>query len=607
MKKINFMLTAFRDGFQSVYGTKVRSEDFLPAVEAAKEAGVTHFESAGGATFQSALFFNNENPYDVMDSFRKTVGPDANLQSLARGVNVVGLNSQPSDVIKLHAVTFKKHGLTTIRNFDALNDVNNLIYSGKCIKEAGLKHEVTITMMSLAPGWDKTGKYHTPDFYESVLKKILKSGIEFDSLCFKDASGTSTPATVRETVKRAKKLLPANIPVVFHSHETAGTGLACYLAAIDGGADGLDLSMAPVSGGTCQPDLISMWHALRGSEYTLDIDIDKIRKAESVLKECMKEYVLKPEAMRVEPMIPFSPLPGGALTNATRQLREIGQIDKYEKLLGAMEEVVRRGGFGTSVTPVSQFYIQQSMQNILSADGPWKRFSPGYANMILGYFGTTPEPADPELVKLASAYMKKEPTTKTVLELNDADPTKGVKPAKALLEKNGLPVTDENVFIVAACNDAANGVNKGLDFLLGKGKCLVEKVSGTPKKAVAKTADSYTVTVSGKKYSVSFSGSKALVNGVNYEVDIKEGSAKQEQSAAASSTGNGTEVKSPLPGTLLKFSVDNGSAVSKGDVIAIMEAMKMESEVKANADGVITFCMKQGDQIQTGDVIAEIK
>ena len=285
MKKIKFMLTAFRDGFQSVYGTKVRSEDFLPAVEAAKEAGVTHFESAGGATFQSALFFNKENPYDVMDAFRKTVGPDVNLQSLARGVNVVGLNSQPSDVIKLHAQTFKKHGLTTIRNFDALNDVNNLIYSGKCIKEAGLKHEVTVTMMSLAPGWDKTGKFHTPEFYEGVLKNIIASGIEFDSVCFKDASGTSTPQTVRETIARAKKILPPEIDVVFHTHETAGTGLACYLAAIEGGADRIDLSMAPVSGGTCQTDIISMWHALRGSNYTLDIDLEKNRLTISAKRE----------------------------------------------------------------------------------------------------------------------------------------------------------------------------------------------------------------------------------------------------------------------------------------------------------------------------------
>lgn len=605
MKKINFMLTAFRDGFQSVYGTKVRSEDFLPAVVAAKEAGVMHFESAGGATFQSAVMFNNENPYDVMDAFRKAVGPDVNLQSLARGVNVVGLNSQPSDVIKLHAQTFKKHGLTTIRNFDALNDVNNLIYSGKCIKEAGLKHEVSITMMSLAPGWDKTGKYHTPEFYEGVLKNILNSGIEFDSVCFKDASGTSTPQTVRETIQRAKKLLPPEVKVIFHTHETAGTGLACYLAAIEGGVDSIDLSMAPVSGGTCQTDIISMWHALRGSNYTLDIDIDKIRKAESVLKDCMKDYVLKPEAMRVEPMIPFSPLPGGALTNATRQLREMNQMDKYPALLAAMEEVVRRGGFGTSVTPVSQFYIQQSMQNVLSPEGPWTRFAPGYGNMLLGYFGKTPAPADPELVKLASAYMKKEPTTKTVLELNDADPTKGVKVAKELLEKNNLPTTDENIFIVAACNDAANGVNKGLDFLLGKAKCQVEKKSASSSQKVGGNA--FTITIDGSAYGVEINGDKATINGETFAFDVKEGLQAQAASAPKASNGAGVEVKAPMPGVVLKLLVADGASVKNSQPIMVMEAMKMETEIKATADGKVSFAVKNGDTLQTGTLIATIK
>ena len=604
MKKINFMLTAFRDGFQSVYGTKVRSEDFLPAVVAAKEAGVMHFESAGGATFQSAVMFNNENPYDVMDAFRKAVGPEVNLQSLSRGVNVVGLNSQPSDVIKLHAQTFKKHGLTTIRNFDALNDVNNLIYSGKCIKEAGLKHEVTITMMSLAPGWDKTGKYHTPEFYEGVLKNIIKSGIEFDSVCFKDASGTSTPQVVRETIKRAKKILPPEVKVIFHTHETAGTGLACYLAAIEGGVDSIDLSMAPVSGGTCQTDIISMWHALRGSDYTLDIDIDKIRKAESVLKDCMKDYVLKPEAMRVEPMIPFSPLPGGALTNATRQLREMNQMDKYPALLAAMEEVVRRGGFGTSVTPVSQFYIQQSMQNVLSPEGPWTRFSPGYANMILGYFGKTPAPADPELVKLASAYMKKEPTTKPVLELNDADPTKGVKVAKEMLKKNNLPTTDENIFIVAACNDAANGVNKGLDFLLGKAKCQVEKKSASSAKAAS---NAFTITIDGTAYGVEVNGDKATINGETFAFDVKEGLQAQAASAPKTSTGSGVEVKAPMPGVVLKLLVADGASVKNAQPIMVMEAMKMETEIKATADGKVSFAVKNGDTLQTGTLIATIK
>ncbi|HNY22517.1 MAG TPA: biotin attachment protein, partial [Treponemataceae bacterium] len=126
MKKINFMLTAFRDGFQSVYGARVFSKDYLPVVEACAEAGITHFEAGGGALFQSPFFYCNENSFDVMDAFRKAAGPNANLQTLSRGINVVGLDSQSSDVIKLHAEMFKKHGMTTIRNFDALNDVNNL-------------------------------------------------------------------------------------------------------------------------------------------------------------------------------------------------------------------------------------------------------------------------------------------------------------------------------------------------------------------------------------------------------------------------------------------------------------------------------------------------
>ena len=434
MKKIKFMITAFRDGFQSVYGARVLSKDFLPAVEAAREAGIRHIESGGGATFQSAFFYNNENAYDVMDAFRKAAGPEANLQTLARGVNVVGLDSQPSDIIKLHAETFKKHGVTTIRNFDALNDVNNLIYSGKCIKEAGLKHEVTVTMMSLAPGWDKHGNVHTPEFYAKTLQKIIDSGIPFDSVAFKDASGTATPSTVRETIKLAKKILPPEVEVCFHTHETGGNGATCCLAALDGGADRLDLSMAPVSGGTCQTDIITMWHALRGSDYTLDIDIEKIKKVEDVFKDCMKDYFLPPEAMKVEPTIPFSPLPGGALTANTQMLRDNGIMDKYDEIFQAMGEAVRKGGFGTSVTPVSQFYFQQAFNNVMF--GPWKKFAEGYGKMVLGYFGKTPEPADPEVVKLASEQLGLEPTTKTVLEI----PRRVLPPLRLCLSRTICPL-----------------------------------------------------------------------------------------------------------------------------------------------------------------------
>ena len=350
-KLIKVMDTSFRDGFQSVYGARVFVDDFLPALKSAVNAGLRHFEVAGGARFQSPIFYCNENAFETMDKIRAAVGPDINLQSLSRGVNVVGLDSQPRDVIDLHAKMFKKHGVTTVRNFDALNDVNNLLYSSQCIKKHGLKHEVTITMMELPIGC--TGA-HDVAFYEKVLRSILDAGIEFDSLAFKDASGTSAPRKVYETIKRTREILGADADIRFHSHETAGTGLAAYLAALEGGANCIDLSMKPVSGGTAQPDIVSMWHALKGTEYDLGIDVEKILETEEIFKECMKDYFLPPEALAVNPMIISSPLPGGALTANTQMLRDNNLMNKFPEVVAAMKEVVEKGGFGTSVTPVSQ-------------------------------------------------------------------------------------------------------------------------------------------------------------------------------------------------------------------------------------------------------------
>ncbi len=599
MKKINFMLTAFRDGFQSVYGARVLTKDFMPAVEAARHAGISHMEFGGGARFQALFFYCNENAFDMMDTFRKTAGPDANLQTLARGVNVVGLESQSSDVIKAHAQLFKKHGTTTIRNFDALNDVNNLIYSGRCIHDAGLKHEVCVSMMSLAPGWDSTGKIHTEEFYEKTLRDILNSGVPFDSVCFKDASGTSTPATVGKTIAMARRLLPEGTKIVFHTHETAGNSIACYLAAIENGADQLDLSMQPTSGGTCQPDILTMWQALRGTEYTLDIDPKKIQEAENVFQDCMSKYFLPPEATAVNPIIPFSPLPGGALTANTQMMRDNGTFDKFPEVVKAMGECVKLGGFGTSVTPVSQFYFQQAYSNVMS--GPWKKITPGYGKMVLGYFGKTPVEPDPMVVKAASEQLGLEPTKKTPLEINDADPKKGLKPAKAKLEEAGLPTTDENVFIVATCAD------KGLLYLKGEAKVNgIRWAADVKKAACAAQADGpVKVTVDGKAYEVVFDGNDAVVNGKRYAVSTAASDAKAETKAAA--PAGGAKVDAPVPGAVLRLSVKDGDRVSEGQEIIVLEAMKMETPVSAPASGTIHFLVKQGDQVQTGHPLAEIK
>lgn len=593
------MITAFRDGFQSVYGARVLSKDFLPAVEAARHAGITHFEAGGGAMFQSPYFYCNEDSFEMMDRFRAAAGPDSNLQTLARGVNVVGLDSQSSDIIDLHAKLFKKHGITTIRNFDALNDVNNLIYSGKCIKDAGLRHEVVVAMMSLPPGWVGADEVHTPDFYGRVLKKILESGIVFDSVCFKDASGTTTPHTVYETVKIARKLLPPEVSVRFHTHDTAGTSVLCYGAALRGGADAIDLSMAPVSGGTCQPDIITMWHAMRGTEYDLDVDIDKILEAEEVFKECMADYFVPPEAKAVEPIIPFSPMPGGALTANTQMMRDNNIMHRYPEVIRAMGEVVRRGGYGSSVTPVSQFYFQQAFNNVMI--GPWKKMADGYGRMVLGYFGKTPLDPDPEIVKIAAEQLGLEPTTKTPLEINDANPNKGIEAARKKLRNEGLPETDENLFIVAACED------KGITFLKGEAKVSVRKIS---KKATGDAPSGYTVVVNGKEYSVVLNGGEATVNGKKYSVDVQEGVRETRKMAAEPIKGAPEEavsVKAPLPGVVVRIIAGEGDSINDGDTILVMEAMKMETEIKSPATGKITsITVGVGEKVQAGHILALI-
>ena len=618
-KKVDFMLTAFRDGFQSVYGARVFTKDFMPAVAAAREAGITHFEAGGGARFQSLYFYTNEDAFAMMDEFRQVAGPEANLQTLARGVNVVGLDSQPRDIIKLHAQLFKKHGMTTIRNFDALNDVNNLIDSGRAIHDAGLKHEVTVTMMSLPEG--VTGA-HTPDFYERILRQILDAGIPYDSVCFKDASGTSTPHNVFETVKRARKLLGPNVKIVFHSHETAGVSIAQYMAALDAGADSIDLSMTPCSGGTCQPDILTMWHAFRGTDYTLDVDINKVREAEKVFEKCMEDYFLPPEATAVNPEIPFFPLPGGALTANTQMLRDNGLMDKYPQIVEAMGETVAKGGFGTSVTPVSQFYFQQAFNNVMF--GPWKKFAEGYGKMVLGYFGKTPVAPDPEVVKLASEQLHLQPTTEKVVDINDKDPKKGVEAAKKMLEEANLPITDENIFIAAACKE------KGILYLTGKAKVNgVRLKSEMKKEAEAKAAAAapkaanagngeYTVTVNGKAYGVKLAAGSATVNGVQYPYSIADGIAAQSAPAQQAAPVQAAPVQqavvtgaenitAPMPGLVLRIEVKEGDAVKKDQVIAVMEAMKMENEIYAPCDGVISsIAVSQGQQLQSGDLLMTI-
>lgn len=598
-KFIDIMDTTFRDGFQSVFGARVLMNDFLPAVSAAKEAGINHFEFGGGARFQSLYFYLNEDAFTMMDKFREAAGKDANLQTLSRGVNTVTLDTGSRELIDMHAKLFAKHGTTTIRNFDALNDVKNLEYSAQRIKHHGLKHEVVVTMMDLPPNCVGA---HDAEFYEKCLREILDSGIEFDSVCFKDASGTSSPEKVYQTIKMARRLLGDNVHLRLHTHETAGVSIACYLAALEAGADGIDLAASPVSGGTSQPDILTMLHAVKGKDYDLGgLEVDKILKYEDVLHDCLKDYFMPPEATQVSPLIPFSPMPGGALTANTQMMRDNNILDKFPAVIKAMREVVEKGGYGTSVTPVSQFYFQQAFNNVMF--GPWKKIAEGYGKMVLGYFGKTPVAPSADIVELAAKQLNLEPTTAPAIDIADQDETKSIAYTKALLEKEGIETTEENIFIAAACKE------KGIAYLKGEGKVMVRKNSDTIKPTTKSSSNQFSVTVNGHNYNVE------VADGFdNFKVKSitpakpSQSTETKEEVKAVSSTGASNEITATMSAGVFKILVNIGDSVKAGQTVVILEAMKMEIPIEAGCDGEVEeILISQGQTVEDGQLLVKLK
>ena len=595
-KYIDIMDTTFRDGFQSVFGGRVLMQDFMPAVEEAAKAGVKHFEFGGGARFQSLFFYLNENAFDMMDMFREIVGPDANLQTLSRGINTVALDTGSREIVDLHAKMFKKHGTTTIRNFDALNDVSNLSYSAECVNRHGLKHEAVITMMDLPPGCEGA---HTVEFYEKILKQILDSEMKFSSLCFKDASGTSHPKKVYETIKMAKSLLPDNSHVRFHTHETAGVSVACYLAALEAGADGIDTAVDPLSGGTSQPDILTMLHATKNSNYNLgDLENNKILKYREVLIESLKEYYFPSEAQKVSPLIPFSPMPGGALTANTQMMRDNNILEKFPSVIDAMGEVVSKGGYGTSVTPVSQFYWQQAFSNVMF--GEWEKIADGYGRMVLGYFGKTPTTPDSKIVELASKQLELDPTTENPLDIADRDERKSLDYWKNILSEKEIDVTEENIFIAAACAE------KGIEFLEGKGKVNVRKItdeeSSPDNKASKKSskASTYTIVLNGESFNVQ------VAEGSDVEIAPTTGNNQSSSSQLTNdiSSLDGESVPAPVNGNVIKVLCSIGDSVEPDQTVMVLESMKMEIEVKAGVSGKVNaITVDQGQNVEEGETI----
>jgi len=610
-RKIRVMITTFRDGLQSSFGGKVRLRDILPAMEAAARAGIRHFEFGGGARYQAPYFYGGEDPFADMDEMRRAVGPDVDLQILTRSVSGVTLTTQRLPALELQAKLMRRHGTTWNRNFDYMNDTDNLARTGQPIVDAGLHHQVCVAMMGL-PFEDP--KVHSAEFYVDVVRKLLARGVHFDSVCMKDASGTSDPRTCYETARGLKKILPPEVPLWQHTHDTASLAIACYLAGIEGGVDAVDLSIRPMASGTVQPDVRSMWHALRGTGCSLDVDETRIHEVEGLLLEGLKEYEFDPITTTPDARVVNFPMPGGAIGPNVQMMKEAGIIHKYSEVLAEFPVVVRAGGAWTSVTPGSQQYWLQAFDNVLL--GRWKKIDPGYGRAVLGYFGRPPLPPDPEVVRIAAEQLGKPPF--------EGDPLEAAPDSLALarqaLEERHLPMTEENLFLVAAAIVPGKNIelNEGIRFLTGKAKISLPfrkkptPAAATPAPAAAPASANpgpWSGPVTTECMVVEDGTTRRFRITIEPPAAAAGAAASTPAAAPAAVASSGTPVYSPFEGKveLVEVRVHVGDAVQAGQVVAAVEAMKAKHEVRAPCSGkVASINAEVGSDVVAGKPILTI-
>jgi pyruvate carboxylase subunit B len=631
-KQVRVMLTAFRDGLQSVFGGKVRTADVIPAMQASVAAGIRHFEFGGGARYQAPYFYAGEDPFAAMDLMRDAVGPDVDLQILTRSVSGVTLNSQGMKALALQARLMRRHGTTIDRNFDFMNDVGNLVRTAQPIVDAGMHHQLCVSLMGLPYASEKV---HTAAFYVDVVRRALESGVRIDSVCMKDASGTTDPTTCYETAKGIKRILPPDVALWHHTHDTASMAVACYMAGLEGGVDGIDLSVRPLASGTSQPDVRSMWHALKGTGFELDLDVRKMTEIEALLTEGLADYAFNPITLAADARVVDFPMPGGAIGPNVHMMAAAGILDRYAEVLAEFPVVVKAGGAWTSVTPGSQQYWLQAFNNVLH--GRWTKIDPGYGRSVLGYFGRPPEPPDPSVVRAASEQLGLDPFEGDPLD----KAVDSLAPAEAALRERGLPVTEENVFLVASAIVAGKDMelNEGIRFLTGKARVnlplkapaaaatATAPMGGAPAPVAAAAPSTDDRAAPTPRWHAPVVSTVEVVEGGvtrTFRVTVAPpdgigGAAPAAAAAPAAPTASAapapsmpsqqTPVYSPFSGKVevVGLRVQVGDRVAEGQVVAAVEAMKAQHDVHAPVAGeVVAIHVGLGDEVGAGTPILSI-
>lgn len=595
MAKVGITELAIRDAHQSLHATRMTTADMLPACPMLDKIGYKYIEGWGGATYDSCIRFLNEDPWERLRKLHAAL-PNNKIMMLLRAQNLLGYKHYADDVVDKFVETAAKNGIGCFRIFDACNDPRNMERATKAAKKSGVDVQMAISY-AVTP-------YHTIEKYAELAKTYADFGA--DSICIKDMSGLLKPYVAYDLVKAIKSKV--DLPVEIHSHATTGLSVATLLKAAEAGADILDTAISSMSMGTSHSPTETVVEMLKGTDMDTELDTKALLEIAAYFREIRKHYAsLESKFLGADTRILVSQVPGGMLSNLESQLKQQGAGDKMDDVLAELPRVHKDAGYVPLVTPTSQIVGTQAVMNVLM--GRYTTMTQDFRNLLVGRFGKLPAEPNQELVKKALEQNKMDKVvTCRPADLIEPEWNKMLEESK----KNGGDGSDEDALTYAMFPNVAP------KFFAerSKGPVDAETAFGAKKEEAAPKAESkasaggsYSITVNGASYNVTSDGKGNInVNGTSYNVAFGKPGAAPAASPAPSApvvTG-GTSIPSPVAGTLLRYAVDSGASVKRGDTVIVLESMKMELEVKAPADGVVTFSVQPGTQVTAGQELGSV-
>ena len=576
MSKVQLTETIFRDAHQSLIATRMRTRDMLPICEKLDDVGFFSLEVWGGATFDTCIRYLNEDPWERLVQLKEHL-PKTPLQMLLRGQNLVGYRHYADDVVDEFVAKAAQNGVDIFRIFDAVNDIRNLTQAITATKRAGA-HAQGALSYTISP-------VHTLDQFVDMAKEL--EALECDSLCIKDMAGLMTPHAAYEVISTLKREI--DIPVCLHTHCTSGMAPMTYMAACYAGVDILDTAFSPLSGGTSQPPTESIVAALADTRYSTGIDLVSLSEIKDYFEEIREKYLglIDPISERVDTNVLIYQLPGGMLSNLISQLKEQNAADRYKEVLEELPHVRKDLGYPPLVTPTSQIVGTQAVLNVLTGER-YKTVTKETKDYVKGLYGKSPAPIHDEIIA-AIIGEDEEPITCRPADL--------IKPEmdKMRAEANELRIVkkDEDVLTYALYPAIAPA------FL--RGETVEEKLVPSRKDSDGAPAGAipteYKVNVDGEEFHVK-------LNPVGYSV--AEISSADSKSIPKGDVKGG--VSSHMQGMVLKVLVKVGDNVSDGDVVAVLEAMKMENDIHSPHTGTVSeIFVDVGDIVTAGNVLVIVE